>query len=388
MIKRTGVFVSVVLFACLVLSFSGADSLQAGQGKPQEKWGTLANDIPNNIGNTFTSDPKTTRTITWQSAQNSGEVIINGNHYTSTAVSGGAYYFHRVDVSGLAPGETYRYIAGSAGYYSPGYSFKTANISGSFTILHITDPQIGTGNNADDAAIWKRVIEAARKKCPEADFVVNTGDMVNNSSEARIPFYFDYAQDAIADLAFVYSLGNNDSASWYERYFYTPDNGNGGYLYSFDYGNTHFVSIDSNTALTAARLDWLEKDLKNSGKKWKVAMTHEGDYGRSGKNTALTRLFDQYNVNLVLMGHNHFYSRSKPIDASGREKPGGTVWSIPNTAGTKFNAKAGKNYLARDEQPNLPMFSVINFTDTNIRFESYTVDKAGNASLFDTFIYQ
>ena len=387
----------MVFFAFLVVSFPNINSHYAGQipvdnpvipVKPQEQWGTLVINIPNNLGNTFTSNPKTTRTITWQSTLGIGEVIIGGNHYTSKTTSMGNYYFHRVDVSGLAAGETYHYAAGSGDYFSPLYSFKTENTSGDFTILHITDPQIGSGNNRDDAAVWKRVIEAARNKCPEAAFVVNTGDIVENARETNIPFYFDYAQDIIAELAFVYSMGNNDAAGWYNRYFYTPDNGNGGFLYSFDYGNAHFINIDSNVTLTAARLSWLETDLKTSNRKWKVAMTHEGDYGRRGRNTALTRLFDQYNVNLVLIGHNHFYARSKPINTDGKEKPNGTVWSMPNTAGTKFNVKSNQNYLAMDEQPNLPMFSEIRFTETNIYFNSYTVDRNGTVNLFDTYTFR
>ena len=389
--KRTGIFALSALFAFLIVSFS-VDK-PAGRAKAQEQWGTLVTNIPNNLGNTFTSNPKTTRTISWQSTLGAGEVIIGGSHYTATTTSRGGYYFHRVDVSGLAAGETYSYIAGSiapdgTGYYSPVYSFKTENSAGSFTILHITDPQIGNGNNKDDAAVWKQVIEAARKKCPEAAFVVNTGDIVNNSRETSIPYYFDYAQKEIAELAFIYSLGNNDSADWYKRYFYHPDNGSGGFLYSFDYGNAHFISIDSNITLTAPQLSWLENDLKTSTQKWKVAMTHKGDYGRSGKNTELTRLFDQYNVDLVLIGHNHFYARSKAINASGKEKQNGTVWTMPNAAGTKFNAKANQNYLAKDEQPNLPMFSEIMFTETNIYYNSYTVDKTGIATLFDTYNFR
>ncbi|MCL2320464.1 MAG: CotH kinase family protein, partial [Treponema sp.] len=58
-----------------------------------------------------------------ESNQSSGEVIIGSNHYSSTTTSGGGFYFHRVDVSGLAPGTAYSYIAGSEGYYSPVYSF-------------------------------------------------------------------------------------------------------------------------------------------------------------------------------------------------------------------------------------------------------------------------
>ena len=397
MIKRTGFFILIVFFLLLVVSFQDSTTrfdvqfpvdVLPGPEKPREQWGTLVENFPNNIGNTFTSNPQTTRTITWQSTLGTGEVIIGDTHFASTATLRGNFYFHRVDVSGLTAGETYSYIAGTKDYYSPVFSFSTGNFTGDFTIIHITDPQIGDSNNRNDAVVWKRVIEAARNTCPEAVFVVNTGDIVNNAREASVPFYFDYAQQIIAELPFFYSMGNNDSTSWYNRYFYTPDNIFDGLLYSFDYGNVHFVNIDSNITLTTAQLDWLENDLGTSAQKWKAAMTHQGDYGRSGRNTAITRLFDQYNVDLVMIGHNHFYARSRPINAAGREKQNGTVWIMPNTSGTKFNTRSFQSYLVRDEQPNLPMFSVIRFTETNIFYNSYTVNTSGTVVLFDTYTFR
>jgi 3',5'-cyclic AMP phosphodiesterase CpdA len=180
-------------------------------------------------------------------------------------------------------------------------------------------------------------------------------------------------------------MGNNDKTAWYNTWFSTPAGRYGGTLYSFDYGNAHFVNIDSNVRLTGEQMAWLENDLKNTAKKWKVAITHQADYGRRGRNTALTALLDRYNVDVVLAGHNHFYARSKPIDTAGNEKQNGTVWTIPNTAGTKFNGTAGRSFLAVDKQPNVPMFSTFSFTDTEITINAYTVDASGTTTLFDSY---
>jgi predicted phosphodiesterase len=361
----------------------------AGNPKAQGSWGALQATIPNNIGNTFTGDPRRTRTITWQSTIAAGEVILDGSDatYPSTATLVSGYYHHCVNLTGLTPGEKYYYIAGSTGSYSPVYSFKTESTSTAegFTVLHITDPQI---SNAGDAAIWKRVIEKAAATSPEPAFIVNTGDTVDNSSVSALSLYFDYAQDTIADNAFIYTMGNNDAQNFYNRYYYTPDNGGfGGVLYSWDYGSAHFVSIDSNVTLSVPQMAWLENDLKNTSQKWKVAITHQGDYGRTGSNTAVTKLFDTYNVALVMAGHNHFYARTKPIDTSGNDKPYGTVWSIPNAAGSKFNAASGETFLAVDEQPNLPMFSEFKFTDTSIVLKAYTVSGTGAVAEYDTYIW-
>jgi len=374
-----------------------------GKPKKEEDWGKLDRSIPNNIGITFTGDPETTRTITWQSAAASGEVIIGNDRFIAASDKHGDNYYHQVNLTGLVPGQTYRFIAGASSGYSPIYSFKTENASSpnDFYVLHITDPQIGTSSlTRTDAETWKRLIESAVKKCPDAAFVVNTGDIVNNINEGRIQFYFDYAQEILAKYAFVYSLGNNDSIDWYDRYFYTAENRNvdgSGVLYSFDYGSAHFVSInvaydndnddaELNLELSDEQLDWLENDLMNTSKKWKVAMMHKPDFGREKSADAesdITRLFDKYNVNLVMAGHYHFYGRSKPIDAAGTDKEKGTVWTIINAAGKKFNKVSGEKYLARDEQPELPMFCELRFTETNLYLRAYTVDSDGEAILFD-----
>jgi len=183
---------------CLIMLSScpleSGDPMAALQGLPKSKdqWGRFQKKIPNNIGNTFTGDPATTRTISWQSSVSTGEVIIDNILYPSTGI---AYtydsqitYLHRVDLTGLEPGKTYKFLAGSPGAYSPIYSFKTANSAypDGFSIIHVTDPQIGTSAaDSTDAEAWKRVIENAVKKCPDAAFIVSSGDLVNNINEKK-----------------------------------------------------------------------------------------------------------------------------------------------------------------------------------------------------------
>jgi len=239
-----------------------------------------------------------------------------------------------------------------------------------------------------DADIWRRVIESAIDKFPNTAFVVNTGDVAEDSKTEVIPFYFDYAQEILANYPFMYSLGNNDLVNWYNVYFYTPNYRQADALYYFNYGNAIFINIDSNITFTSSQLTWLENILKNTKQKWKVAITHQADYGRRARNTEITKLFDQYNLDLVMAGHNHFYARSIPINTEGNAKLNGTVWTIPNTVSTKFNSVSGQSFLAMDRQPNLPMFSVFKFTNNNIFLEAYTVNGNGNAELYDSYSFR
>lgn len=101
--------------------------------------------------------------------------------------------------------------------------------------------------------------------------------------------------------------------------------------YSFDYGNVHFVSLDSNGEMlipialdTAGRieddmLDWLADDLASSDADWKVAFFHHPPYSSSdrGLNDAvinhLVPLLEAGGVDLVLVGHDHHYERTVPL---------------------------------------------------------------------------
>jgi len=108
--------------------------------------------------------------------------------------------------------------------------------------------------------------------------------------------------------------------------------------YSFDYGNTHFVSIDGQkftsstpTAYTSM-LAWLEDDLAASNAFWKIVAIHHtpfssGSHGTYGDGPANWRMrenmvpiLQQYGVSIVFQGHDHLYQRSKRIkvDANGK----------------------------------------------------------------------
>lgn len=367
-------------------------NIESGKGKNSSLWGSFVGQIPNNISNTFTNDPKTTRTITWQTGTEypTGSVFINETEYKATSKLSGGRYYHRVDITGLRPNTTYEYYCGAEGAYSKTYTFKTEGYytedNNSFSIIHVTDPQIAAITAQDDSTSWARTINAAENTVDNPSFVLNTGDMVEDMDESIINYYFDYAQDKIASNAFIYSMGNNDDTSWYNKHFITHNNGYGNRSYSFDYKNVHFVNVDSNTAEDTAILNWLENDLKSTDKHWKVFIAHQGAYGRSGNDNGVAKLLDKYNVDLALVGHNHFYCRTYPIDSAGNIKQNGTVWFIPNTAGNKFNATpSNKSWRAKNEQPNLQMFSGVTFEKDRIVIKAYTVNSSGAATEYDSY---
>ncbi|WP_315729546.1 MULTISPECIES: metallophosphoesterase family protein [unclassified Bradyrhizobium] len=124
--------------------------------------------------------------------------------------------------------------------------------------------------------------------------------------------------------------------------------------FSFDYGNAHFVFLDSNPHLFNALVDyaaiyakapsafpaypkilrdWLIKDLDSSDKTWKIVVYHHPAFSsghatlRNNQMRQITKLLEDHGVNVVFNGHEHNYQRTRPLRA------GATVAAVPTSTG-------------------------------------------------------
>lgn len=119
-----------------------------------------------------------------------------------------------------------------------------------------------------------------------------------------------------SDVKFYATLGNHDDPN--ER-FYKNFNMNGKRFYSFKpREGVRLFSLDSNY-MDKEQIDWLEKELANSGSDWKIAFFHHPLYSSGEKHgpdedlrRTLEPLFVKYGVSVVFSGHEHFYERLKP----------------------------------------------------------------------------
>jgi hypothetical protein len=119
-----------------------------------------------------------------------------------------------------------------------------------------------------------------------------------------------------AGVKFYASLGNHDAR---EQRYYKLFNMDGRLYYAFSpTADVRFFMLES-TYPEPEQIKWLENELKTSGSKWKIAVFHHPLYSsgdRHGSDLRLREvlepLFLQYNVSVVLTGHDHFYERVKP----------------------------------------------------------------------------
>ena len=118
-------------------------------------------------------------------------------------------------------------------------------------------------------------------------------------------------------MKFYASLGNHDSR---EQRFYKLFNMDGKLYYTFKAPkeDVRFFALES-TYMDQDQLKWIEDELKKSNEKWKIAYFHHPLYSSARTHgsqlklrAVLEPLFIQYNVSLVLNGHDHAYERIKP----------------------------------------------------------------------------
>ncbi|MDG4826370.1 DNRLRE domain-containing protein [Asanoa sp. WMMD1127] len=125
------------------------------------------------------------------------------------------------------------------------------------------------------------------------------------------------------------SPGNHDyntsGASGYYSYFGSQAGPAGQGYYSYNLGNWHIVSLNSNisTSASSAQVTWLRNDLAANTRPCTLAYWHHPLY-TSGANHApststrpLYQALYDHNADVVVWGHNHQYERFAPMNPSG-----------------------------------------------------------------------
>src|ERR687889_2035290 len=232
---------------------------------------------------------------------------------------------HAVALTGLDPGSMYHYRVESAGGPSATGHFRTAPVGDSrFSFAVVGDSGSGGKGQLTVAALLERL---------RPDLVLHTGDVVYPAGQERHydrRFFAPY-RNLIKTVPLFPVLGNHDvmrgHGTAFLENFHPPLESprSTKRYYSFDWGNTHFVALDSELyhgdrgSDPERQKDFLEQDLAASRKRWKVAFLHRSPYGSSRHGgdervrEDLEPLFARHAVDLVFSGHDHVYERTVPI---------------------------------------------------------------------------
>ncbi|WP_413175278.1 metallophosphoesterase [Anabaena azotica] len=188
------------------------------------------------------------------------------------------------------------------------------------------------------------------------DLVILAGDNIYNNGEIeKIDAVFERPYQPLLKkgVKFHACLGNHDirTDNGVPQVKYPGFNMTGRY-YSFIRDNVQFFGLDTNgNADWKNQLVWLEKELSLSKADWKVVFGHHPIYasGAYGSNPnfikIFTPLFQKYNVQLYINGHEHHYERTRSINGTtylicgagaGNRPVGRSVWTEYSTSNLSF----------------------------------------------------
>jgi len=188
------------------------------------------------------------------------------------------------------------------------------------------------------------------------------------------------------------------SIHWHPQ-FTLPKNGPDGMeetVYYLDHQGTRIIGLNSEAATSdeavrATQTEWLESTLREAEQdpsiRWTVATFHHPIFssgeGRSNEQLrkAWRPLFDAYNVDLVLQGHDHTYARGQTKNleqgVNARSPEGGTVY-VNSVSGAKmYEIKPDRwdRFEGIEMQrgaENTQLYQVIRVGADTIEYRSYT----------------
>jgi len=309
------------------------------------------------------SQTNTSIKILWRTSDSTIGIVKYGNSpssLTNTIVDTVNAKNHIIKISGLLPKTKY--------YYS--VSYGTTVLAGGneqhhfFTSISPNDTtgfkfwvtgDFGAGNNEQIKV--RRWFENYIQTNEINNWLWLGDNTYTNGTDAeytRNVFSSDYGYDSIFRFLPFYPIpGNHDYGS--VNGLDDPRNHRGPYFdmvevfknaemggipstleayYSYDYGNTHFLALNSELLPSLLTWDfgntfrtWMENDLKNSTKKFKVAYWHQPPYSKGSHDSddgfelnmramreKVVPLLEKYGVDVVLNGHSHVYERSYLIN--------------------------------------------------------------------------
>ncbi len=254
---------------------------------------------------------------------------------------------HQVTLTGLLPDSRYFYTIGSTVFSLAGgadHSFVTApTVAKPTRVWVIGDAGTATANQR---AVRDAYYNYAGNRYTDVWLMLGDNAYGGGSESEYQNALFNIYPELLRQTVAWSCIGNHETYSTgdlnnfpYLNIFSPPVNGEAGgepsgtkKYFSFDYGNIHFVSLDSMTVSRAtggAMYQWLERDLMANTKDWLIVFFHHPPYTKGSHDSDNGNTFDpelvqmrenflplleSYGVDLVLGGHSHIYERSYLLD--------------------------------------------------------------------------
>ncbi len=290
-----------------------------------------------------------------RSMRNASVYVALQEDATTDAKTGTEYFSNKVTATGLEEGKTYYYsYQKEDGSYTEPEKYVVKN-SESFRFIYVGDPQIGSSNEqkgsdseafyqaqsesvCSDAFNWATTLNTAMEMSDDnVSFVLSAGDQIQTTKKkspnkdgsiSEIEYAGYLSPDVLKSLPVATTVGNHDADNAnYSYHFNTPnnselgDNGVVGGDYWFTYGSALFMMLNTQNTNAAEHKQFIEEAIAaNPDCKWRIVTLHQDIYGSAEHSNepeitnlryTLVPYFEENDIDVVLTGHDHAYSRSQ-----------------------------------------------------------------------------
>lgn len=366
---------------------------------------------------------------------NAGDDVYNGKKASGTPTG---EYSNKVKVKELTPGTQYSYsVSDGQGNWSPVYTITTLSTD-KVTFAAFGDPQIGAFDNSkgtaksnasgghknlnDDKTGWQNMLKLVTQN-KDLNFLFTMGDQINDYNYLVQPssspdgqwyqyrdfFNPDDTVNYMQNMPLAAFCGNHDhQMGEYYGYHYNQPNisklgatqyGNDG-DYWFTAGPVLFLVLNANNYGTAGHDQFIAEAIKaNPNVKWKVATWHQSAYSEANHNTkneiddpaltirnTWTKMMDKYDIDVVLQGHDHYYTRTaQMLNGSVIDPNTGTPETLKNSSNTSAPGTTNPNAtFAKKEYPDSvtnPKGTVYFTLDSGTGSKYYDLNKGNNDTI-------
>lgn len=357
-------------------------------------------DGPEQVHLSFLEDPHSTVGVTWVTRQNLPSLVRYGTDkgslsllaegtqktYTKNAWLG---WIHNVKLSNLTSGTRYYYQVGSdtsnPSSWSTIFSFVTeADDSNKqmFRFAEIGDMGADP-ESLNNTALLKQLVQTNA-----VNFIIHDGDIsYADGYQHRWDLYLRQMEPVMANIQYMTTPGNHEvgvigalnlSIGYIERFMlpgaHAISSDLSNMYYSWNYGNTHFVALDTESVVdtaefTSEQVAWLVNDLSmvdRSRYPWIILFGHRPFYCSNSDShqnldsdcgefatylrDQIEDAFNKYKVDVIFTAHKHNYERLWPV------KPGGTPVHTYNNPGAPVyiinGAGGNREGTVNRHQPN------------------------------------
>lgn len=303
---------------------------------------------------------------------------------------------NNVTASGLEEGKTYYYSYTENGIFSSSEKIEIQPDE-NFTVLYVSDAQIGRSGDETleevlvrDTCGWNFTVDKMMSAYPDAAFAISGGDQFQ-SPDSLVQMKAYLSPEELRSLPVANTIGNHDSDSTlYGDIFNNPNEvselfkSEAGTGYYYTYGDALFITINSeNTSLTDSERVIRKAVNAHPDKKWRVVTMHRNPYSASladkdfsDERLLFSSLYDCYDIDLVLAGHDHLYSRTK-VMYGGKEAEEGTVYLQASSAsGSNYDPlpEETASFIVSAFDVRVPTYTALTFGEETIEISTYRTD--------------